>query len=356
MEKMKKYKATEENVRVLGRSLYRNDIRYLSYSCSAVEFTFTGTKVTAEICTSFEPKEEWEWIFQGYAAVFVNDSESETKRFPLETGSKEYVIYESDKAETVKIRIMKMSEAAFGNMGIVSIIADGDITPTSPKKRRIEFIGDSITCGYGNEGVWNTDNFNTKQENPWIAYAALTARKLDMEFQLISWSGIGVISGYVEADVNEPLNEWVMPDLYDYTDRGLENTLGNSDDSNKEIWDNSRFSPEIIVINLGTNDQSYTRGIKERVDDFGNQYVAFLHKIRAKNPSAFVICTLGAMGQDLYAEIERRVMEINDSRITSMQFDVQLESDGIGADWHPSAVTHMKMSEKLVEFIQGLDI
>ncbi len=349
---MKNFKADENNVRVLGRSIYRNEIRYLSYSCSAVEFVFTGKKVTAEIWTDWELKEEWQHIFQGYAAVMVNDSGNSIKRFPLMPGVNTYTIYESDNAAPVKIRIMKFSEASFGKMGIVSISADGEIKPAPKPNGLIEFIGDSITCGYGIEGVWNTDNFKTAQENPWDAYAASTARMLGMEFDLIAWSGIGVISCWVDDDSNGPSDVWVMPDLYDYTDRGLENILGIKDDSLKEIWDNSKRSPEICVINLGTNDNSYTRNIPERVKLFGERYKAFLQKIRDKNPEAYIICTLGAMGQDLYPEIEGIVSEMNDPKILSMAFDVQLESDGIGADWHPNAVTHKKMAEKLAAFIK----
>lgn len=350
--KMKSFKLTEDNVRVLGRSIYRDGIRYLSYSCAAVEFIFTGTRVTAEIWTDWAINEGWEDIFQGYASVIVDDDFDNMKRFAIEKGINTYPIFESDTIKTVKIRIVKMSEAAFGKMGIISIDADGDIKPTVRKKIGIEFIGDSITCGYGIEGVFGTDTFNTRQENPWTAYAATTARNLDFEYQLISWSGIGVISGFIEADVNEPLNDWLMPALYDYTDRGLENILGVTTDESKEIWDNSVFAPEICVVNLGTNDNSYTRNIVERVDAFGELYIAFLQKIREKNPNAYIICTLGAMGQELFPEIEKRVMEFNDSKVSAMMFDVQKDEDSIGSDWHPSFNTHQKMAAKLTEYIK----
>lgn len=348
------YKVDENNVRVLGRSIYRNGIRYLSYSCSAVEFDFTGTSVYADIWTDWTCDEPWKWIFQGYAAVFINNSETPSIRFALNPGINEYLIFKSDLPVTITIRIMKMSEAAFGKMGIICIKTDGIITPTKPKAKRIEFIGDSITCGYGIEGVWNKDTFNTKQENPWIAYAASTARTLDMDFNLISWSGIGIVSSWVEPDIDEPLNCWLMPELYDYTDKGLENTLGITNDYLKEVWDNKLFPPNFIVLNLGTNDSSYTRNINYRIKDFGIRYLSFLRKIRSKNPESFIICTLGEMGNELFPEIELRVLEINDNKIIAFPFDLQLESDGIGADWHPNRVTHNKMTEKLVKLINDL--
>ena len=73
------------------------------------------------------------------------------KRFALDEDVKEYVLFESDTEEKVTIRLIKLCEAAFGKMGIISFIHDGIMKPTAYKNKKIEFIGDSITCGYGIE-------------------------------------------------------------------------------------------------------------------------------------------------------------------------------------------------------------
>ena len=41
-------------------------------------------------------------------------------------------------------------------------------TPVIPK-RRIEFLGDSITCGYGNEAASQNEHFSEATENAWLA-------------------------------------------------------------------------------------------------------------------------------------------------------------------------------------------
>lgn len=355
-----KFKADDKNVRVLGRTLYRNDIRYLGYSCTAVEFIFTGTKVSAEIFTDWELDEPWKAVFQPYVAVFVNDSEVPYKRFAVDSGTNTYEIYKAPdgKPAETKIRIMKLSENAFSKLGIVSVTTDGEHRPTvSESCRRIEFVGDSITCGFGIEGIFGKDNFMTSQENPWENYAALTARHFGADFELVSWTSIGVISNSVKEDVDEPATDWLMPPLYDYTDRAVEGYLG-VDDKDKEIWDNSRFAPQLIVVNLGTNDKDYTRGVPERVKAFEDGYKAFIEKIRCKNPDAFIICALGAMGQELCPQVENAVAELNktDKKIFSVRFDVQLEEDGIGAEMHPSLKTHRKMADKLIAKIEELKI
>src|SRR5690606_15648285 len=130
----------------------------------------------------------------------------------------------------VTIRLVKYSESAFGKVGIKSISVDAasnPIRPTQNKNIRLEFIGDSITCGYGIEGRLDVDSFNTVQENPWKAYAARTARALDADYNLVSWSGIGIISAW--TDQEEPVTDWLMPELYPYTDKAMDIALGNKE-------------------------------------------------------------------------------------------------------------------------------
>ena len=45
--------------------------------------------------------------------------------------------------------------------------------------RKIEFIGNSITCGYGNESMVANDPFEYETENHYYTYAAQTARNLN---------------------------------------------------------------------------------------------------------------------------------------------------------------------------------
>ena len=91
---MNNFFADESHVRVLGRSLFRDNIRYLSWSCSGVEFLFTGRKLTAEIWTDWVRDEPWKDIFQCYAAVFIDDEEVPRNRFAIGEGTNNYTIYE----------------------------------------------------------------------------------------------------------------------------------------------------------------------------------------------------------------------------------------------------------------------
>ncbi len=347
-----KISAENADIRRLGRTLMRNGTLWLGYSLTGAEFDFDGTSLSAELTTDWVNDEAWKENFQPYMAVLVNGKLS--KRFAVSEGTAEYELYRSEKAEKVRIRLVKLSENAFSKVGVLSFNANGKLTATKPcSERRIEFVGDSITCGFGIEGKSVCDNFRTSTENPLINYASLTANGLGAEYQLTSWTAIGVYSNSVKDEsVTEPDNAWTMPVIYDYTDKAVDGMLGNE----PEKWDFSRFAPQLIVVNLGTNDKDFTRGIPERTAAFENCYREFIAHIREKNPQAHIICALGAMGRELLPQVENAVKVLADERITSLGFDVQREEDGIGSEWHPSAVTHRKMADKLIAEIKRLGI
>lgn len=345
-----RFKANEDKVRILGRTKVIEDIRYINYTCSGIEFEFTGTSASVVLCTN---KSKWDDMFKAWVAVFIDDECVPSKRISLESDEVVCKLFESSTSRKVKIRLMKMSEAAFAKVGIKEIIVEGEneISPTSSKERRIEFIGDSITCGYGIEGVLDKDTFNTTQENPWEAYAAKTARFFNADFNCVSWSGIGVVSSWTDdGNINA---DWLMPMLYKYTDAAIDNDMGKKE---FDVWDNSKFEPNLIVINLGTNDTSYTKVNEAREVEFADGYYKLLEQVRQCNPNAEIICTLGAMGQELCPAIETAVNKFkksrDDSKVHTEFFDVQLESDGIGSDSHPTLKTQEKMSKKLINKVE----
>ncbi len=363
MEKqLNSFICSEENVRIGGRTVFENNIRYIDYTCSFAEFEFIGSYAQAEIISDLTPSEE---IFRAWAAVFVNGEKQPSKRFKLNEKKAVYELYSSDKVQRVKIRIMKISEAAFAKMGISEIRIDGELLPPpgAEHNRRIEFVGDSITCGYGIEGVWNKDVFSTETENPLKGYAYKTAALCNAEFQYVSWSGMGVISCWVDENAEKPLDGWLINDIYPYTDSGLENTLGREGHENHTKWDFSKYVPQIIVFNMGTNDQSWTKKIPERTEHFGEEYFKFIKSLRKYNPDAYIVCAYGVMDDPLAQTEEEQVNRFRrelDGRIEFIRLPVQLESDGIGADWHPSEKTHDKMaallSDRLNEIFKNMGI
>ena len=172
----------------------------------------------------------------------------------------------------------------------------------------------------------------------------LTAQKLDADYKCCSYSGYGVLSGYTSGDIN---TDSLIPDCY-----GL---IGKLPDYAKP-WDFDTHSYDVVVVNLGTNGSSYvSKDAEARTPAFISAYVEFLKTLREKNPSAYLICTLGTMGGDLYPSVENAVeqyrTETGDQRIMSYESTLQNQADGIGSDWHPSAVTQQKSAYVLADKI-----
>ncbi|MBR6341827.1 MAG: hypothetical protein IKR64_07985, partial [Treponema sp.] len=296
-----------------GRNFDYNKVRYFNYSCSGFEFCMTGKKAVATILSDPEKQKKAE---RGVIGVYVKELKSEKEykgagfwehfpegepvRFVLDAPEKEYVLFESPVEKTVVIKVLKLSECAFGYAGLKKVDLKGVLELVERRTKnhtpRIEFIGDSITCGYGLEGVWGKDTFKTTQERPDKAYAFLTAKALGAEFQLCSWSGIGITSNYVDPEtIFLPETSWLMPACWPYTDKKGQLKLKLE----PEVWDASNFPPDIVVINLGTNDSNWVRGKEERRLAYVAGLRQLIEAVHRRSPKAKICCCLGIMGQEL---------------------------------------------------------
>lgn len=148
-----------------------------------------------------------------------------------------------------------------------------------------------------------------------------------------------------------------MPKYYDKQGNSSGTFLiGMSNGKMPWNFDNEK-EPDVIVLNLGTNDASYCKDA-EKKSEFVKAYVEFIKQLRGHRPNAQIICCLGIMGADLYPQVEEAVKQYHeatgDKRVTSMKFDNQNPADGYAVDYHPTEATHEKAAKKLAEYIQNL--
>lgn len=356
----------KENLIWCGRYLDHNGIRYFDYSASGFCFVMKGKR--AETVILSDP-DSWDEANKGVLGIFVTEGsdtgiaaipEEPTARITLSKRENHIVLFDSPVEKTVTVRVMKFSEAAFGYAGFTSLELEGDLLsspefPATESQLKLEFIGDSITCGYGIEGVWEKDTFTTQQERPDKAYAFLTAKALGAQVQLCSWSGIGLISNYVDPEtIMLPDTHWLMQANWPYTDKSLSLRLGIE----PEVWDGVGYKPDIVVIHLGTNDISWVRGMEERRLEYTAQLRQLIEAVHRRSPRAKICCCLGIMGEQLNASVEEAVnlfkKDFPNVEAKAVLFTQQLEEDGIAADWHPSALTHKKAAELLAEALRTL--
>ncbi|MCA9596308.1 MAG: endo-1,4-beta-glucanase [Myxococcales bacterium] len=298
----------------------------MAWSGSGILFRFDGTEASV---TLDDPAGFWTVLVDG----------AEQPRLETQKGEQKYVVATGLAAGEHEVRMYRRTEASFGATRYLGVDLGGGmlLPPPPPAAHRIEVIGDSITCGYGNEGADQYCNFSADTENHYITYGAIAARNLNAEVVTVAWSGKGVIFNY-GTDTNEP-----MPELY-------ERILPYS---STPAWDFSKWQPEVVVINLGTND--YSTGGDPTDKQFTDAYVAFLENIRQKNPNALILAMVPTLlsGTDLSTaqkNVEAAVAarkSAGDSNVYSYFMSVTM--DGWGCDWHPSAKTHAAMGASLTQ-------
>jgi lysophospholipase L1-like esterase len=232
-------------------------------------------------------------------------------------------------------------------------LVDAPALPT----RKIEFIGNSITCGYGNEGLKKEEGFEYETENHYYSYASITARKLNAQHWVVARSGIGAYRNYGEAKTGSPRS--CMPVQYEYVGYAFDLKLRDEASFLSEKWDFSRYQPDVVCINLGTNDLS-TKPYDLELLKQG--YQKLLSMIRQHNPKAKIVFLTGTMLYNQELKEQKQVLDevtaeahkTGDKEV--YRFDMEPISDVTfyGNDWHPNIYQDEKMADELTPFLRKL--
>lgn len=228
------------------------------------------------------------------------------------------------------VAIVKRTEAMVGEAvfrGFVTPEGSRFLGATTPRKRSIELVGDSITAALGAEGDDPCTPPRLSQDS-FRSYGEIAARALDADVVNLSWSG-------VRAAGPAP----TMADLYPLALPRDPTTVVNVPDP----------APDAVVVNLGDNDDFWSPGAADR---FHEDYVRFVRSLRARYPEALVLCTTGPMGtgssEAARRTIARAVRTLSDPRIFYLEFSpIDAAKEGLGCGSHPTLKTHARMAETL---------
>lgn len=347
------YPAKSGAVKLLGRTLYENELLWCAYSGSGAEFSVTG-KVCAISIRADEVVRRTEDADGNYARIGIYLNGERVIDDLLTVPEKTYTVFEGTEPREATVSVVKLSETAMSCFAIREIRTDGTIRPTSDRKLFVEFVGDSITCGYGVDDEDPNHAFSTATEDVTKAYAYRTAKKLGVDYSMVSISGYGIISGYTGDGTKIPAQ--TLPPYYDK----LGFSYGGFGDKKPQdcAWDFSGREPNVIVVNLGTNDDSYCGDDPERQAEYRAGYVEFLKKIRKNNRNAKILCALGIMGDRLFPSVEAAVKaykeETGDDNLDTLHLTPQREEDGYAANWHPTSTTHEKAANQAAEKLREI--
>ncbi|WP_461071927.1 RICIN domain-containing protein [Streptomyces pseudoechinosporeus] len=252
---------------------------------------------------------------------------------------------------THTVRLVKRNDtpgdtSTFG--GFVAAPGGAVLSKPAARNRQIEFIGDSLTVGYGNLSTSRdcTSDQVRRTTNADVSYGALTARQLNADYQINGYSGLGMVRNYNGGS----------PDVTYRTfyDRALLNVSG-------DVWQNpGTWRPQVVVVNLGTNDFSTAVNPGEPwtpdslAAAYRNAYGDFVQKLRTRYGADATIVAVGA-GQ--YAGLVQQVVktrnDAGDSRVRYWFLD-DSGLDFLGCDWHYSAHDNRLIADRLTSFIAGL--
>lgn len=374
------------NLKVLGRTTDCLEPLTLFWTASGIELEARGSELWIEVEVDYSQYESW-------ISILVNDAP--VSRQMLIRGRYWICCFRGMNPETVKnIKILKeiqpMPADPECSLKIHGIQFDGEFLPVPEKPYKIEFVGDSITSGEGLIG--------SVKEEDWIPmlfscvpnYATLTGNCLNAEIRIISQCGWGVYCGW---DNNPHSN---LPSVYEKICGPLEGQrnegLGAFLDHDFTSW-----QPDVIVVNLGTNDHSafYTpewveeatgRVYKlhleeENILEKGNileeenilkeenvlkkedeqlietAVTNFLELLRKCNPSSHILWAYGALNDALVPCITRGIQvyqeKSGDTRVSFLLLPPMPE-EMTGARFHPGVQYHQKMADCLKEALEKL--
>ena len=153
------------------------------------------------------------------------------------------------------------------------------LEPPALPARKLMFIGDSFTCGEYNERFAPENDSTARSTNAARSYGMLLAKWLGAQVHLVSYGGRGITRDWSgKTDVN------IVPVFFERT---LPDTPGST-------WDHSRYQPDVIVINDGTD---FDAGPQDEAR-FVDAYAAFVSRVRSLYPHAYILLTESAFQSD----------------------------------------------------------
>ena len=328
-----------------GRTLYdANNELVLIGAASYAEFSFSSDSCTIYLKNISYPGD------YNYISIEL-DNEYKGRLKVDSTTPRAYTIYTTSKSASHILRIYKATESSNGQVVLTEIKAAGLKALDQPTKKKIEFIGNSITAGMANDtkdipcgtGKWYD------QHNAYWSYAPRVARALNADFLLSAVSGIGIYRNW-----NSPTP--TMPQVYESAYLEIDST---------QRWDFSRYTPDIVSIALGTNDFSDGDGKTQRLPfdsaTFIKTYVSFIGTIYKHYPNTQIALLTSPMLSDANRDLHFACLQSIKKKATVLfpdkqsievfQFQPMVPK---GCDYHPDLADHEILANEVRPFFERL--
>lgn len=320
--------ADNENFRYVGRFDFSNpkEVRY-DWSGVYIQFRFSGNECSLRMNDTGH----------NYYAVFVDDLPAKTLEVKSDT------ILQVATGLGTKIHKLQIYKRTEGNQGIgtfkgINLPENGEMLPWKDiPTRKIEFIGNSITCGYGVEGKSGSEHWRPATENNYQSYGPIMARAFHADYHITAHSGEGVVRNYGYKEKVSPSG--TMPKRFDRV----------FDEKEQPVWDFKKWKPDVVVINLGTNDFS-TQPFPDKMD-FQAGYKKLIDNVLREYGEIPVFCIVGPMTDEpCYSYVKAMVEEYRSVQQKKNIYFVGIPTyltnpaKDLGSDTHPNYSGQRKMA------------
>ncbi|MCI1245612.1 MAG: GDSL-type esterase/lipase family protein [Bacilli bacterium] len=338
-------------LRPLGRGFDDEEKKayMFTFSASGFEVRFLGSRLSADFVADCCGQKDG----RAYLAIVVDGgSFAGAKAVGLDKEKAPYLLCGGLPYGVHRVRVYKRTEASCSFTGLQSLTTDGSFRSISPQKRlKIEFYGDSITAGNGSEGLPGDDVYETRTENPLIGYAGLVSEALDADFSIVAIGGFALYRSPWNAQ--ERIKD--IPTMFDMAD--FRWGMGPLE---KVGWDNSSFLPDIVVINLGTNDDQLIRSESDPSKretlkkGFKAAFKKFLDRVFAAYGDPLVIAGTGMIANEVVDSLIEEACLSYPRPVSFIRFD-SLKAGGYMANGgHPNAKMHEEAARELLSLIKSL--
>ncbi len=245
------------------------------------------------------------------------------------------------------IRLEKRSETQYATGRFYGFNATTSAAAPA-RARQIEFIGDSLTVGYGNTSPYvncTTDEiFETTDSQQ--GFGPVTAKHFNADYQVNAFSGLGMVRNYDGRE--HP--KYHMPMLHD-----------------RAIFDEPAadaqpgWHPQIIVIGIGGNDFSTPVRPDEPWHDaatlradYVKTYTAFVKTLRARNPGAFILlATPPDAKPDYIGGTDDVFAAIKAGGDTKIDRFILPQMDAAGCNGHPTIRADADAADAYIAYIEA---
>lgn len=327
---LNQYTADNPFIQYVGRIDFSNPKLPRFYTPGVyIKIAFTGK----ECYITLHDEELWG---KNHNYISYQVDNQEIQRIKLTQKVNKIKVAEKLQDTTHILTICKSTESNIGYLELASIECKSLVKLTSLPARKIEFIGNSITCGMGadaseipcGKGEWYDQN------NAFESYGVLTAQALNAQWHLTSYSGIGLMKSCCDLKLT-------MPQVF--------NKINLRD--NTIPWDFNRYIPDVLSICLGQND-----GIQNS-EVFCRNYIVFIEQIRKHYPETTIILLSSPMADSQLRQaqmgylttVEKHFKTKGDKNIYHYVFAKQFKD---GCSFHPDRKEHEIIAKELVAFIQ----